>query len=61
MYKITASDFKKIRVDYLALTQVELAEILEVSSNTISRFEIGSIPIDMRTSMALMFLSSLKS
>lgn len=58
MYKISSSDFKTIRVEHLGLTQLQLAKILDVSSNTISRFEIGSIPIDVRTSLSLLFLLS---
>lgn len=50
------SEFKRIRVSVLKLTQVELSLKLGVSGDSVSRFERGIIPIDIRTGYAMNWL-----
>lgn len=49
-------EFKRIRISVLKLTQVELSFKLGVSGDSVSRFERGIIPIDVRTNYALKWL-----
>jgi transcriptional regulator with XRE-family HTH domain len=47
-----AKEFKRKRMS-LGLTQVELAEILDVKSNTVSRYETGLLNIPKTVELAL--------
>lgn len=55
------ADFKQIRKSSLQLGQYELAQKLGVSNDTISRFETGRYPIDLRTEYAIKWLEHLSS
>lgn len=50
------SEFKFIRKSVLKLTQFELGDKLDLSNDSISRFETGKCSIDKRTEFALLWL-----
>lgn len=52
-------EFKRIRKEILRVNQSELASALGVSSNTISRFEVGAMAICERTSFSMLYLEGL--
>ncbi|MDF4593029.1 helix-turn-helix transcriptional regulator [Vibrio parahaemolyticus] len=53
------SEFKRIRKSVLKLSQSELGDKLDLSNDSISRFETGKYPIDKRTEFALLWLQHL--
>lgn len=53
------SEFKRIRKTSLRLSQSQLGDKLGLSNDTISRFETGKYPIDLRTEYALRWLDHL--
>ncbi len=53
--------FKEIRVMTLRSNQTDLARALGVSSNTVSRFELGTMRICNRTKYAMLYLAQLGS
>ena len=54
------SEFKRIRKSVLKLSQSELGDKLDLSNDSISRFETGKYPIDKRTEFALLWLQHLE-
>lgn len=52
---MSGEDFKDCRVR-LGLTQAKLAKLLGVNNGSVSRFERGIIPIDVRTEYAMYWL-----
>ena len=55
---MTADDLKKMRAR-LGLTQAELAERLGVERNTVNRWEMGLLPIQTITGLAVHHLECL--
>jgi transcriptional regulator with XRE-family HTH domain len=49
---VEAKEFKRKRIR-LGLTQTELAEMLDIKPNTISRYETGTLPISKVVELAL--------
>jgi transcriptional regulator with XRE-family HTH domain len=49
---VEAKEFKRKRIS-LGLTQTELAEILDVKPNTVSRYETGTLNISKTVELAL--------
>ncbi|MCA2486260.1 MULTISPECIES: helix-turn-helix domain-containing protein, partial [Vibrio] len=54
------SEFKRIRKSVLKLSQSELGDKLDLSNDSISRFETGKYPVDKRTEFALLWLQHLE-
>lgn len=51
--------FKSIRIDVLRVNQSQLAQALGVSSNTVSRYELGVMSICNRTKYSMLYFCGL--
>jgi transcriptional regulator with XRE-family HTH domain len=56
---MTPADYRQLR-ERLGLTQGELAELVGVALNTVSRRELGQLPIQREAELALRFVAAQK-
>lgn len=54
-------EFRKVRVEHLKVSQSILASMLGMARNSVSRMELGSMPIEIRTELALKWLVHISS
>lgn len=52
-------EFKRIRKEVLRVNQSDLANVMGVTLNTISRFEVGTMSICPRTKFSMLYFESL--
>ena len=52
-------EFKRIRKEVLQVNQSDLANVMGVALNTISRFEVGTMSICPRTRFSMLYFESL--
>jgi len=57
IHTIDPSEFRRVRVQVCRLTQTELAEVLHMTQQTLSRYENGGLAIPVTVGLAMEALS----